>query len=137
MPDVERSPRGRHHLAVVVAGTVVVGLLQLWWSWPHLHRQITTDESFTYFAVNGGVGDLLGACRSDPAMSLYYSVVFVFAHVTGGSLFTLRLLTFGCYLGCGGLIMNVALRRSRGITGFVGLLLLGGTPIIREAVVDA
>jgi len=131
----------RRQLLTVVGLTAAIALVQLWLSWPHLHRQISTDESFTYFAVNGGLDDLLGACRSDPAMSAYYSVAFLFAHVTGPSIFALRLFTFGCYVGCIALVVWIAARRPDRRAGLltapIALLLLGGTPIMREAVVDA
>ena len=48
----------RRRLATVVVATCAIGGIQLFLSWPHLHRQISTDESFTYFAVNGALDDL-------------------------------------------------------------------------------
>ncbi|MEQ1701579.1 MAG: hypothetical protein ABMA25_15835 [Ilumatobacteraceae bacterium] len=127
----------RRSLLRTAAVSAVVVAVQLWWSWQHLHRQITTDESFTYFAANGGLSDLVGACRADPAMSAYYVLAFVVAHLSSGSIFTLRVLTFVCYVAIVVLVCALAQRRGRWWAGPLALAVVGATPIVREAVVDA
>jgi hypothetical protein len=126
--------RDRLLLAATVAA---VAAAQLALSWSRLHRQITTDESFTFFATTGGVGDLMGACRADPAMAAYYVVAFLVAHVFGSSLFVLRMFTFVLAVGVVAVVCRAAQRRGALWVGAVAMLVTGATPIMREAVVDA
>ncbi|MEZ5321952.1 MAG: hypothetical protein R2698_07770 [Microthrixaceae bacterium] len=121
----------------IAALTGLVGLAQLWWSWEPLHRQITTDESFTYFAVNGGLRDLAGACRADPAMSIYYAATFVWARLVPDSIVGLRVATFLFFVAVIALVCTVARRHRRWWAAPLALAALGTAPIIREAVVDA
>lgn len=133
MADAD-ARRGR---LLLVATVAAVAAAQLAMSWSHLHRQITTDESFTFFAATGGVADLLGACRADPAMAAYYVLAFVVAHLFGSSLFVLRVFTFVVFVGIVFVVCRVAQRRGALWAGAVAMLVTGAAPIMREAVVDA
>lgn len=133
MPFTERV---RKLLPSLVTGAVVV-VAQVAWSWSALHRDITTDESFTFFSTNGGVSGLVSAGRMDPAMWLYYLVGHVWARMFPDSIVALRWLTVLIYAAIVVIVCELARRRGRWWAAPLGLVAFGATPIAREAVVDA
>ncbi len=136
-PPPERPRRLSRGMWPVAATTILVGIVQMLLSWSDLHRDISTDESFTYFAVGQDLGALINGCLADPTMSLYYVVTFVLVQVNPDSLLLMRLLTFAAYLGAVAVVLWAAQRRKRLVNGVVFVLALGITPVMREAVVDA
>ncbi|NLA37616.1 MAG: hypothetical protein GX868_18285 [Actinobacteria bacterium] len=130
------AERVRALLPSVGVGAAVFGA-QLCWSWSQLHRDVTTDESFTFFATNGGLGGLISANRMDPAMSAYYVVAHLVARVFPDSIVALRCLTLVTYAVTVVVFCELARRRTRWWAAPLALVALGATPIFREAVVDA
>ena len=133
MPFTERVRRLVPSFAVGAAVLVA----QVAWSWSALHRDITTDESFTFFSTNGGVSGLVSAGRMDPAMWLYYVVGHVWARVFPDSIVALRWLTVLSYAAIVVIVCELSRRRGRWWAAPLGLVAFGATPIAREAVVDA
>jgi hypothetical protein len=136
-PPTEQPRRLTKGFWPVAAATACIGVAQLVLSWDELHRDISTDESFTFFAVGQDLGALINGCLADPTMSLYYAVTFVFTRLNPDSLLLMRLLTFAAYLGAVAVMLWSARRHRRLVHGALFVVALGITPVMREAVVDA
>lgn len=118
---------------------VVVGLvgLQLAASWSLLHRPINVDESFTVLTVRGGLSSLVSGVRADPGMAGYYVPLWLIRHLTGSGIVALRTASFVCQAAVIATICVWSNRRGRLLTAVALVVLLGMTPAVRMAAVEA
>jgi len=122
---------------VVAAVVAAIASIQLVASWSLLHRPINVDESFTVITVRGGLSSLLSGVRADPGMAAYYVPLWLFRHFTGAGIVELRLVSFAFHVMVVAGICAWADRRGRLAVGAALALLLGLTPTLRVAAVEA